>query len=198
MMAAAPAGQAMSKSLVKTAAGTYVPTLVMDGEDVLLRLFNAEGDAKEQTVELGFVPSGASLVELDGRVISPVSIVPDAQQRSCAVKLPIPRFGVRTLKLSGSSWSLPTAQPSSPVPGVSIRIRSHGKDLAVNVSVSGMYKAELFSLNGQRIATLWDGRLTKGEHIIPLHNTLRKKGLFIVSLESDYKRFISRQIVGIQ
>jgi alpha-mannosidase len=100
MMAAPPAGQEMNKSMVRTATGTYVPTLLMDGGNMLLRLFNAEGDEQEQTVELGFVPSGASLVELDGRVISPVSVVPGAQRTSSTIKLSIPRFGVRTLKLT--------------------------------------------------------------------------------------------------
>ena len=48
----------------------------------------------------GFVPSQASLVELDGRHIASLDITP-GMLGEATVKLSMPRFGVRTLRVTG-------------------------------------------------------------------------------------------------
>ncbi len=169
MMTAPPAGQAMTKSLVRTATGTYVPTILMDGGNMLLRLFNAEGDAQEQTVELGFIPTGANLVELDGRVISPLTVIPSVQPGSSTLKLSIPRFGVRTLKLAGGSWLLTAIHTPSPVGarGFRMDISGTGPDgLNINyvLSVASGIRFRLSSLDGRCLRTLQLGRQPAGSH----------------------------------
>ena len=111
VMTGSPLRQRRSNFLVQTAVGTYVPTLLRDGDDLLVRLFNAEGDAGEQTVSLGFVPKTAKIMELDGRDISPLTITPDGRTGS-SVKLSIPRFGVRTLRLAQCKWNI--SSPARP------------------------------------------------------------------------------------
>ena len=76
MMTARPIGQTLARSLVRTSPGTYVTTMFLDHSALGIRLFNAEGDGKEQAVTFGFVPSQVSLVELDGRPIASLGITP--------------------------------------------------------------------------------------------------------------------------
>jgi len=100
MMTARPIGQALARSLVRTSPGTYVTTMFLDHSALGVRLFNAEGDAGEQSVTFGFVPSQVSLVELDGRRIASLDMTPGTRKEA-AVKLSMPRFGVRTLWVTG-------------------------------------------------------------------------------------------------
>jgi len=100
MMTARPIGQALARSLVRTSPGTYVTTMFLDHSALGVRLFNAEGDGREQSVTFGFVPSQVSLVELDGRRIASLDIAP-GMLGEATVKLSMPRFGVRTLRVTG-------------------------------------------------------------------------------------------------
>jgi len=100
MMSARPIGQALARSLVRTSPGTYVTTMFLDHSALGVRLFNAEGDWREQSVTFGFVPSQVSLVELDGRHIASLDIAP-GMLGEATVKLSMPRFGVRTLRVTG-------------------------------------------------------------------------------------------------
>jgi alpha-mannosidase len=88
------------RSLVSVSGtGVEVPTLMMEGEDLLVRLFNAEGDGEARTVSLAVKPGRAELVELDGRTIAPLPIQ-RADNGHYEVRLAIPRFGIRTLRFS--------------------------------------------------------------------------------------------------
>ncbi len=87
-----------SRSLVSVSGqGVELPAVMFQGRSMMVRLFNAEGDAAERTVSLDVKPLRVELVELDGRVIRAL----DVQQTSggrFAVNLAIPRFGIRTLR----------------------------------------------------------------------------------------------------
>ena len=70
-----------------------IPTMMMDGDDLLIRLFNASGPDGTHTLSIAGNPTRAQLVELDGRLIANLS-VPN-------ISLDIPRFGLRTLRVAG-------------------------------------------------------------------------------------------------
>lgn len=90
----APAG---AQSLVSVAgSGIEIPTLLFEGKNMLVRLFNAEGDAAERAVSLGVKPRRAEVVELDGRVSRRLDV--RASGGRYEVRLALPRFGIRTLR----------------------------------------------------------------------------------------------------
>lgn len=72
---------------------------VQDG-NMLIRIFNAEGDAETGSVNFSFDPGNVELVELNGKTRKKLSV--DKSNGSYQVKLTMPQFGFRTLKLSGN------------------------------------------------------------------------------------------------
>jgi alpha-mannosidase len=87
-----------SRSLVTVSGnGVEIPTLLMQGRNLLVRLFNGEGDDAERTVSLDVRPQRVDLVELDGRVVRPLE-VRRASSGRYEVKVALPRFGIRTLR----------------------------------------------------------------------------------------------------
>jgi alpha-mannosidase len=89
------------RSLVSVSGtGVEVPTLIAEGGDLLVRLFNAEGDSGTRTVSLAVKPVRVELVELDGRAIEQLQISPAGNGRY-EVRLAMPRFGIRTLRCYG-------------------------------------------------------------------------------------------------
>jgi alpha-mannosidase len=94
----APGSALGSQSLVAVSGGgVEIPTALVLRGDLLVRLFNAEGDAAERTVSLGVRASRVEVVELDGRVVRRLDIGRANDGRS-EVKLALPRFAVRTLR----------------------------------------------------------------------------------------------------
>lgn len=80
--------------------GVETPTLLVEGKDLLVRLFNAGGDDSQRTVSLAMKPVRVELVELDGRTIKKLPLERTAQGRY-AVRLAMPQFGIRTLRCCG-------------------------------------------------------------------------------------------------
>ena len=74
-----------------------VPTLLIQGRDLLARLFNASGDASRCGVSVAAKPSRVELVELDGRVIEALTTRPGKAGRY-EVRVNLPRFGLRTVR----------------------------------------------------------------------------------------------------
>ena len=68
------------------------------GGDLYLRLFNARGGAAAKTVGLDCLADKIELVEFDGRVLADLDVRRDGGKSF--VKVAMPRFGIRTLKLS--------------------------------------------------------------------------------------------------
>ncbi len=87
--------------------GFETPTLLVEGKDLLVRLFNAAGDDSPRTVSLAMKPVRVELVELDGRTIKELPIERTAEGRY-AVRLAMPRFGIRTLRCCGVGTTVTT------------------------------------------------------------------------------------------
>ncbi|MCC7153186.1 MAG: hypothetical protein IT161_01350 [Bryobacterales bacterium] len=79
--------------------GLEVPTMQAGSDHLLIRLFNAEGDGSVRTISLPTRTAFVDLVELDGRVAQRLPVRPIAGGRT-EVRLALPRFGVRTLRVS--------------------------------------------------------------------------------------------------
>ena len=87
-----------SRSLVTVSGtGIEVPTVLMQERNMLVRLFNAEGDGAERTITLGVNVSRVQVMELDGRITRTLNVRRNAAGAS-EVSMAIPRFGIRTLR----------------------------------------------------------------------------------------------------
>ena len=95
-----PSGQMPARSLVRTSPGTYVTAMFVDRSALDRQALQCRRRRARTAVTFAFVPSQASLIELDGRRIASLAITPAATGEA-TVKLSIPRFGVRTLRLDG-------------------------------------------------------------------------------------------------
>ena len=58
--------------------GIEIPTLLFQGRNLLVRVFNREGDAEERTIFLEVRPLRVDLVELDARAIRQLEVRPGA------------------------------------------------------------------------------------------------------------------------
>lgn len=93
-----PAGETKAFSLVSfDNAQWQAPTMMMDGKDLLVRIYNAAGDAKPYAVRLNGKATAAQLEQLDGHVQQALKTKAGAKG-STVVTLAMPRFGIRTLR----------------------------------------------------------------------------------------------------
>jgi alpha-mannosidase len=77
-----------------------IPSFFEHEDALLVRLFNGAGDDTPQEITLGFEPEAVTLVELDGRVRE--VLTPERRgDGTTTLRLAIPRFGIRTLRLTG-------------------------------------------------------------------------------------------------
>jgi len=74
-----------------------IPSLMADGDDLLIRIYNAAGDGREHALSISGAPSAALLERLDGQAIETLELQQVANKT--VVKLSIPRFGIRTIRL---------------------------------------------------------------------------------------------------
>jgi len=98
MLQGAPPANAGARSLIHVdAPGVEIPTIQVDADRALVRLFNAAGPDTEFAVSFLARPSRVELVELSGKAIRelPVRRGPDGRY---AVRLAMPRLGLRTLR----------------------------------------------------------------------------------------------------
>jgi alpha-mannosidase len=97
IMKGEPLKRSEARSLVHISGnGIEIPTLLMDGTGLLVRLFNAEGDAEERVLSTAIKPERVHLVELNGRTNRELQI--ESLNGRYQVKLTIPRFGLRTVR----------------------------------------------------------------------------------------------------
>jgi alpha-mannosidase len=95
---AAASGAAPSTSLVRMDAGGWeVSAMTLSGQDLSVRLFNAEGDGSARKVYIGFPADSVRMVALDGRVMQTLPLLKTPSGGSY-VRLSMPRFGFRTLQ----------------------------------------------------------------------------------------------------
>lgn len=86
------------RSLVNTGeTGWQITAITYEDNDLLIRFFNAEGGAEEHTINFDCKADDVQLVELNGEQIQTLS--PRLQAGKVSVRLAIPRFGLRTVRL---------------------------------------------------------------------------------------------------
>lgn len=86
------------KSLVDvTGTGYQVTTVLVDNNDLLVRLFNADGNGKVSRIVFGGSATEAQLEELNGTVKQKLKMQKD--KSTSAVQIAMPRFGIRTIRL---------------------------------------------------------------------------------------------------
>jgi alpha-mannosidase len=94
---AVPATEEGQRSLLQAEKGVEVSSLTVDGKSLLVRLFNAEAKVPIVRLYIGFAATAAVQVELDGKPVKALPIHTNKTGRRW-VELPIPRFGIRTIK----------------------------------------------------------------------------------------------------
>ena len=88
----------ISKSLIDvTGTGLEVSSVTSDGKDLLVRLFNAEGDSSSKILSFDGKAERVEMVELNGNKVDDVKMNPGKDTRT-TVNISMPRFGIRTLK----------------------------------------------------------------------------------------------------
>ena len=73
-------------------------SMVYKGNDLYIRLFNAQSDASPKTITFQGQDVKASLVELDNRLVEDLTVT--EKKGASSMRLSIPRYGIRTLKVS--------------------------------------------------------------------------------------------------
>lgn len=73
------------------------PTVMMDGNDLLVRIYNAAGDAKPHTITLNGKAAAVQAEQLNGEVQQVLQTKAGAHGGT-VVSLAMPRFGIRTLR----------------------------------------------------------------------------------------------------
>lgn len=81
-----------------------VPAMVMDGKDLLIRLYNAAGDNKEQALYFNGKAGQAILEQLNGEVLETLQLRQVAGKT--VMRLSMPRFGIRTIRLKNVTVNL--------------------------------------------------------------------------------------------
>lgn len=77
--------------------GWEVSSITVSGHDLLLRLFNAEGNDSLQHLYPGFPVKAVNLVALDGHVIKQFAVISDFNDKTSII-ITAPRFGIRTIQ----------------------------------------------------------------------------------------------------
>jgi len=94
-----PAAGDNYRSMVNVSgSGFDITAMKADGNDMSIRVFNAEGDDAVHKITFDGSVSKAELVELDGRKKQGLDIQKDAAGKA-TVTVSMPRFGIRTIKL---------------------------------------------------------------------------------------------------
>lgn len=97
IMEGAPAKNSVSKSFIQVSgSGIEIPTLMVENRQLLIRLFNTEGDESARALSLAKRPARVDVVDLQGRVIRRLPVTRTGDKYS--VKVTIPRFGLHTLR----------------------------------------------------------------------------------------------------
>lgn len=89
----------MSHSLVDVADSGYdITSVTSDGDDILLRLFNASGDASQKQIKVSANVVSATLVDFLGNEIAG-GVTVEKKADSSLLNVNMPRFGVKTYKI---------------------------------------------------------------------------------------------------
>jgi alpha-mannosidase len=81
--------------------GLQLSAMTVKDRDLLVRLFNADGEGDEHEIRFGVRVSAIDLIELDGRPAGALTLS-GKSSAGCKVRLKIPRFGIKTLRLKNA------------------------------------------------------------------------------------------------
>jgi alpha-mannosidase len=84
--------------------GFEISSMTYNQDTLLVRLYNAEGDASTRRITFNGKIKKAQLIELSGTTKEDIKI-DAADGKSTALNLAIPPYGIRTLKLTGIQTS---------------------------------------------------------------------------------------------
>jgi len=99
ILVVAPAVNELSRSMLSVKHSGYdITALNADGNDLTIRVFNAEGDNSPQKITFDGTALKAELIELNGQKREDLTIQKDIPGKT-SVMLSMPRFGIRTIKL---------------------------------------------------------------------------------------------------
>ena len=76
--------------------GWVLSSSVLDGNDLLLRIFNAEGDDAKGSLKLGFQFSGTQMEEFNGEIKQTLGV--DRKLPNTEIAISIPKFAFRTIR----------------------------------------------------------------------------------------------------
>jgi alpha-mannosidase len=94
-----PASVKLSRSFISIAGkGLEVSSVTVDGKDLLVRLFNAEGDNQPKKITLDALADKAEVIALNGDVVQNLTMTKRIGITNISVAMP--RFGIRTIRFS--------------------------------------------------------------------------------------------------
>ncbi|WP_345106394.1 glycoside hydrolase family 38 C-terminal domain-containing protein [Mucilaginibacter panaciglaebae] len=79
--------------------GLEVSSVTMQGKDLLVRVFNAEGNDQPKKIKIDFVADKAEIVSLNGNAKQRLTFGKGASSAS-SVNIAMPRFGIRTIRFT--------------------------------------------------------------------------------------------------
>jgi alpha-mannosidase len=85
-------------SLVNTGDKLHLSSVNIEGNDLLVRVFNAESDNTPKKIIFNMPPGKMELIELDGTVKNVLSVKPEPGGKSSAL-ISVPKFGFRTIRI---------------------------------------------------------------------------------------------------
>ena len=105
-----PDSSDMYKSLIDVdGSNIEITALKLDGNDLILRLFNSGSNSASQKISFDCVADSVEMIELSGKSIIKMSVNHDKSGRTM-VDVPVPKFGFKTLKLTNVKASITSKQ----------------------------------------------------------------------------------------
>jgi alpha-mannosidase len=100
LMDSAPTAADMSRSMINlVGTGLEVSSVTVVGRDLLVRLFNAEGDIQPKKISLDAHADKAEEIALNGSLVQTLAMSKSTTAPT-SVSVSMPRFGLRTIKFS--------------------------------------------------------------------------------------------------
>ena len=94
-----PQAASENASLIDVAESGYeISAAYLDGDGIVVRLFNAAGDAALQKIKFGFPVSQAEEIDLNGNVTARHDVRRKGGRSE--IEIGMPRFGLKTLRLT--------------------------------------------------------------------------------------------------
>jgi alpha-mannosidase len=87
--------------------GLNVTDMSATGNDIIIRLFNSEGDDNRKEISFNGIADRAELIALNGEKIEDIQLKKDAEGKE-SMMIGMPRFGIRTIKLYNAKATITT------------------------------------------------------------------------------------------